>query len=147
MLRLNNADLIPILQTAIGPVILISGVGLILLTMTNRLGRTIDRARELADSYNEGKVIVAGQLTILWSRARLLRASILFAAMSALFSALLVIALFIGVLGKIEIGLEISGLFIGSMVSLIVSLFLFIRDINKSLGALKIELGPHHLKD
>jgi hypothetical protein len=33
-----------VLQAAIGPVILLSGVGL-LLTMTNRLGRAIDRVR------------------------------------------------------------------------------------------------------
>ena len=39
------ADLLPILQTAIGPVILVSGVGLLILSMTNRLGRAIDRAR------------------------------------------------------------------------------------------------------
>ena len=37
------AQLIPVLQTAIGPMILISGVGLLLLSMTNRLGRVIDR--------------------------------------------------------------------------------------------------------
>jgi hypothetical protein len=39
-------QIIPELQDAIGPVILISGVGLLLLTMTNRLGRAIDRARQ-----------------------------------------------------------------------------------------------------
>src|SRR5579859_2639184 len=38
-------DLIPVLQVAIGPVILISGVGLLLLTLTNRLGRAVDRSR------------------------------------------------------------------------------------------------------
>ena len=37
-------QLIPILQLAIGPVILISGVGLLLLTLTNRFGRLVDRA-------------------------------------------------------------------------------------------------------
>jgi hypothetical protein len=36
-----------VLQTAIGPVILISGVGLLLFSMTNRSGRVIDRARLL----------------------------------------------------------------------------------------------------
>ena len=40
-------QIIPVLRDAIGPVILISGVGLLLLTMTNRLGRAIDRARQL----------------------------------------------------------------------------------------------------
>ena len=38
-------QIIPELRDAIGPVILISGVGRLLLTMTNRLGRAIDRAR------------------------------------------------------------------------------------------------------
>ena len=32
-------QIIPELRDAVGPVILISGVGLLLLTMTNRLGR------------------------------------------------------------------------------------------------------------
>ncbi|MGA2854675.1 MAG: DUF2721 domain-containing protein, partial [Verrucomicrobiota bacterium] len=40
-------QIIPELRDAIGPVILISGVGLLLLTMTNRLGRAIDWARQL----------------------------------------------------------------------------------------------------
>ena len=40
-------QIIPELRDAVGPVILISGVGLLLLTMTNRLGRASDRARSL----------------------------------------------------------------------------------------------------
>ena len=46
-------ELIPVLQVAIGPVILISGVGLLLLTLTNRYGRTIDRARQLMRELRE----------------------------------------------------------------------------------------------
>ena len=42
-------ELIPILQVSIGPTILVSGVGLLLLSMTNRLGRIVDRTRQLAD--------------------------------------------------------------------------------------------------
>ncbi len=45
-------ELIPVLQVAIGPVILISGVGLLLLSMTNRLSRVIERARNLL-SFSE----------------------------------------------------------------------------------------------
>ena len=44
-------QIIPELRDAIGPVILISGVGLLLLTMTNRLGRAIDRARQKIQFY------------------------------------------------------------------------------------------------
>jgi len=36
-------ELIPVLQVAIGPVVLISGIGLLILSMTNRFGRVIDR--------------------------------------------------------------------------------------------------------
>jgi hypothetical protein len=43
---MSLTDLIPTLQLAIGPAILISGVGLISLSMTNRFGRAIDRSRQ-----------------------------------------------------------------------------------------------------
>ena len=36
---LSLTAIIPVLQVAVGPVILISGVGLLLLTMTNRYSR------------------------------------------------------------------------------------------------------------
>jgi len=48
MISLILQQLIPVIQTAVGPVILISGVGLLLLSMTNRFGRVLDRARLLA---------------------------------------------------------------------------------------------------
>ena len=48
MTSLTLQQLIPVIQTAVGPVILISGVGLLLLSITNRFGRIVDRARLLA---------------------------------------------------------------------------------------------------
>jgi hypothetical protein len=39
-------QLIRILSASIAPVIVISGVGLLLLSMTNRYGRVIERARD-----------------------------------------------------------------------------------------------------
>jgi len=45
---LSVSKLIPIQQIAIGPVILISGIGMLLLTKTNRLGQPIDRSQQLA---------------------------------------------------------------------------------------------------
>ena len=40
-------DLIPILQTAVGPVILISGIGLLILSMTNRYTRIFERTHHI----------------------------------------------------------------------------------------------------
>jgi hypothetical protein len=138
------AQLIPILQTAIGPVILISGIGLLLLTMTNRLGRVIDRARSLAreplQADDSNRLKIEAQLRILWMRARLIRLAIVLSSMSALAAAVLVITLFFTALLQIESGWIIGILFILCMGCLIGSLVVFIHDLNQSLAALKLEL-------
>ena len=70
-------EIVPVLQVATGPVILISGVGLLLLTMTNRLGRTIDRARQLCrdlpESSGEKRGQTLTQITIIYRRAKVIR--------------------------------------------------------------------------
>jgi hypothetical protein len=138
-------ELIPVLQVAIGPVILISGVGLLLLTLTNRYARTIDRSRQLVREKREcaeaDRHRLEGQVEILYRRARLIRLSILLSGVSVLLASVLIIVLFLTALFKLEVGLLISLLFIACMVSLSGSLVAFIRDINLSLGALKLELG------
>jgi hypothetical protein len=144
-------DLIPTLQTAIGPVILISGVSLLLLTMTNRLGRAIDRARligaALAEPDPPARPALEAQLRILWRRARLIRSAIALATISALMAAALVIALFFAALLQVDVSWLITFLFIGCMVSLILALALFLHDINQSLAALRLEIRSHGMDD
>lgn len=138
-------ELIPILQVAIGPVILVSGIGLLLLTMTNRLARVIDRSRILSQEQRKAPpaalLKIEGQLTILTRRASLIQRAIILAALSVLCAALLVIVLFFTALLRLEAAWLISALFILCMLSLIGSLVDFIRDINQSLVALQLELG------
>ena len=138
-------ELIPVLQVAIGPVILISGVGLLLLTMTNRFGRAVDRSRALVREMRElperDRSRLAGQVRILYHRARLIRLAITMAAISVLLASILIIALFLTALLNLEIGVVLISVFICCMVSLIICLFAFIREINLSLVALKLELG------
>jgi hypothetical protein len=144
-------QLVPVLQTAIGPVILISGVGLLLLTMTNRLGRAIDRARILVgtipNTTETRRDKIAAQLQILWRRARLIRLAIALASVSALAAAILIIVLFLTALWQIETSWIIVILFIVCMLCLIGSLALFIHDINQSLAALKLELEAEGIGD
>jgi hypothetical protein len=139
------AELIPVLQLAIGPVVLISGVGLLLLTMTNRYGRVIDRARLLAAELREasaaGSERILGQLRILSRRARLIRMAIVLASFSILLAAFLIIVLFLTALLRPEVAWLISLLFIAAMAALIGSLIVFIIDLNESLTALQLELG------
>ncbi|KAB2649401.1 MAG: DUF2721 domain-containing protein [Verrucomicrobia bacterium] len=144
MSAMSLTELIPVLQVAIGPVILISGVGLLLLTMTNRLGRTIDRARQLAkevDSPDADRTHIAEQVVTIYRRARVLRLTITLAGMSVLLAAVLIIALFLAALLKKDSGLMITVIFIACLGSLIGSLIGFIYDIHLSLAALRLELS------
>ena len=139
-------EIIPVLQVAIGPVILISGVGLLLLTMTNRLGRAIDRARQLAHELRDcpaaERAALLEQVATIYRRARVLRLTITLAVVSVLLAALLIIALFVTALMQSDQGLVITWLFIVCLGSLIGSLVAFIYDIHLSLAALRLELRP-----
>jgi hypothetical protein len=140
-------ELVPVLQTAIGPVILISGIGLLLLTMTNRLGRTIDRARELLDEYEElsssEKSKIDREIVVLWKRARYVRNAILLATTTCLGAASLIILLFMTSLLHADVPLLVEAIFIFSMLCLIGALIFFLLDVNITLSALRIELEGH----
>lgn len=140
---LTLESLISTLQLAIGPVILISGVGLLLLCTTNRISRIIDHARLVADECEVAEInqreISYAKLGIFSQRAKILRASIALAALSVLLVAVLVIPLFCGALCRLEIAGVIVAIFVGRICSLIGSLVLFIRDVNLSLKALWLD--------
>jgi len=138
-------DLVPILQIAIGPMILVSGVSLLLLSMTNRLGRVIDRSRALSTELRSGPAQrdrLVKQLEILATRARLVRQAITLAIVSVLSAAVLIITLFVAAVFALEVGVLVVALFVSCMVALIGGLVAFLRDINLSLAALALELGP-----
>jgi hypothetical protein len=138
------SELVPVLQIAVGPVILISGVGLLLLSMTNRLGRAIDRARILRSEWTQAEPVVqkrtVAQLHILWRRADTLRKAIILASLSLLLAACLIITLFAAALMRWDAGGVIICLFTGCLAALIGSLVLFIYDVNQALAALRLEL-------
>jgi len=139
------SQLIPVLQTAVGPVILISGVGLLLLSLTNRFGRAVDRTRqllrEMRAASGENQKQLAGQVENLYHRARLIQRAIIFGAISVLFAAVLIITLFFTALMNLELAVVICVIFMCCLGSLIVSLIAFIMDIQLSLKALKLEMG------
>ncbi len=136
-------NLIPTLQLAIGPTILISGVGMILLTMTNRFGRVIDRSRQLTHELRSvagtDREKLLAEVRVLWLRARIVRAGIALAMLSALLAALLIISLFMGMLLMLDAVVP-AGLFVVCMICLIGAMLMFFWDINLSLNALRLEI-------
>ncbi len=137
-------ELIPVLQVAVGPVILISGVGLLLLTMTNRLGRLIDRSRLLLHEEQHApapeRAALDRQIAILGRRAVLVRRAIFLASLSVLMVAVLIILLFAAALLDLHVVPLLVVIFAGSMAALIVSLVAFLQDVQLSLQAIQFEM-------
>lgn len=137
------SQLVPILQLAIGPVILISGVGLLLLTMTNRFGRLLDRSRLLhreSAATPADAAALRAQIDILHRRAAILRLAVILGSTTVLLVAMLILVLFVAALFQFEAGWLIVTIFCLSQVALIGSMLAFIRDMNLSLAAVRLEL-------
>ncbi len=142
---LSFSQLVPILQLAIGPVILISGVGLLLLTLTNRFGRMVDRSRAIIHELLEGgqapDVIenLRAQVGILHRRARILRLSITLAAVTVLGVGVLILGLFVAAFWQLEIVGLLVVIFCIAILGLIGSMAAFISDMNLALKAAQLD--------
>lgn len=138
-------EIIPVLQTAIGPVILISGVGMFLLVMTGRFGRIIDRSRVLSRELDSADAThaenIRAQVAILFRRARCMQVGLALASVSVLLAALLVMLIFAAALFEKDCTLPVVLTFSGSLACLIGAVLAFLYDIHLSLVALKLELG------
>lgn len=83
-----TTSVVQILTASIAPVIVISGVGLVLLSITNRYGRVLDRARALmrdlenTDPDHAAARRLDEQLQRTHHRARLLRLSVIYGSWS-----------------------------------------------------------------
>ena len=144
MTNLYLDDVIRILQLAIGPVVLISGVGLLILSMTNRMSHLIDRIRalhtEIKRTGDTDKSLDA-QMEVLLKRSRLIKTGLLMSVLSILLDAVMVILLFLVKLSGIGAGWLIALLFSASLVCIIIGLIFFIIDVSHNLWALRIEVG------
>jgi hypothetical protein len=144
---MSFTELIPLVQMAVGPVILISGVGLLLLSMTNRFARVIDRSRALAANLRDlpqadrSRERVLLQLKMLRRRANLLRTSITLATLSVLLAAALVMTVFVTALLHSDTSLPVMIFFLACMGLLILSLIFFLQDLNLSLEAMNLDIG------
>jgi hypothetical protein len=139
--------LIRILNASVAPVIVISGIGLLLLSMTNRIGRVIDRSRVLAKELETNgntprDAMLREQLAILRRRGRLLRGAILLCSSTVLLVCIAVLSLFASQILGLEKDWVTPPLFAGAMLLVIPGVYLFIRDITVTLEALDLEVGP-----
>ncbi len=139
--------LVTILQSSIAPFVLISGTGLLLLSMTNRIGRPTDIIRrllvELDTAPEEHRVPLLKQIGLLRKRCAILRTSIALAILAIVFVCCVTLLLYASLLFKIRLHYLVELLFGGSLVSLIASLLFLLQDIRMTLHSLDIEVDRH----
>lgn len=148
---MNTESLVQSLQASIAPCVLISGLGLLLLSMSNRLGRTIDRMRvfhsALKDASSEEILSIHRQEEILYRRSRLLQTAIGFVLASIFFVSLIMLMLFSTLALNIKFISAIKLFFTVSLLSLIASLIFFFWDICLSLASIRIDMEKGCPKD
>ena len=140
-------DLIKVLQASFAPCVLISGLGLLLLTIANRLARPVDRirllCREMERASEQEKPALREQIRILYKRSRLLQASIALITASIFFVSALVFLLFSAYIFNVHLEFLVKLFFMVSLICLMAALLFFLQDIRWVLNSIKVEIRRH----
>ena len=140
---LQTENVAHLIQLALGPVFLISGVGITLSMLTARLARIVDRARTLEDRRESttDTVRIADidqDLKYIVRRVRYINSAIIFSTVSAFFTALVVTLLFASAFSPLNVGAIIAGLFVLSLLCLVVSFAMFLVEVRVATRSLRI---------
>ena len=133
-----------VIQLAVAPVFLLTGVGAILNVMSNRLARIVDRARvlelKLTDAKDADRAELTQRLRNLSRRARLIGQSIALCVSTAVLICSVIIVLFLGEFLDFEATAPAAVLFIAALLSFLLSLVWLLREVFQATRTLKF--GP-----
>ncbi len=123
-----------IIQLAIAPVFLLTGVGTNMLVLTNRLARIIDRSRMLEAGLDDGRQRGAddqsrAELGVLFRRAKKINRAIFLSTSCALLICMVVAALFVADALNLRLGSLIAAMFVAAMVALTGSFVYLLREV------------------
>lgn len=127
-----------VIQLAVAPVFLLTGVGAILNVITNRLARIVDRSRVLGNARDQTNSAQKEEMAMLTRRTRWIHWAVSLCTMSALLICIVIAALFVGSVTGFDPSNTVSLLFILAMFALISGLLCFLREIFLATGNLGI---------
>ena len=138
-----TTDVAVIIQLAIAPVFLLAGIAGFLGVMSSRLGRVIDRARQVERRIGrlddcDQKAILEREHGILRRRATITNSAIGLCTTAGLMVCFLVLGVFSAHYFAFEMGRSIVLFFSAAMVFLILSLVLFLREVSLATRTLDI---------
>ena len=131
---LNILTMAKLIQTAVAPVFLITGVAATLGVLSNRLARITDRARLLEKKIRISaddslKTQLTTELRALWKRARCIHISFSLSVLSALLVCTVVMALFVSHLLSMNLNITIGISFVGAMLLLILAMLSLLVEV------------------
>ena len=133
-----------LIQLAVAPVFLLTGIGSILGVMTNRLSRVIDRARvlegQLDDAAAVQAVTIRAELKSLDQRARYVGRAITLCTTTALLICTVIAVLFTSAFLPFDLTLPVALLFIAAMVAFFTGLVMFLREIYLGTSSRRIRV-------
>jgi len=136
-------DIAHLIQVALTPIFLISGIGVILNVLTSRLARIVDRARDAEDRVvlerqSDVTLRLHERLEVLARRARCINIAITLITTSALLISLVVVMLFVNAFLRWDLSAFIAISFILSMLSLAAALTAFLVEVRIATNSLRI---------
>ena len=125
-----------LIQLSVAPVFLLAGVAGLLNVFTGRLSRIIDKVDKL-DKYEQENILkdeksilkITQRRDFLTMRMKNTNLAILFSTSTGLLVAMVIVTMFLSAIFNFKDFLFIAILFILAMICLIISLFLFLREI------------------
>jgi hypothetical protein len=140
-----------VIQLAVAPVFLLSGIAAMLSVMMARLARIVDRARVLEtlamDHTPEAHAWFDTELSSLARRARSIGFAITLCTMTALLVCAVIVTLFMGAFVGFNPYVPVAVMFILAMLSFFFGLLWFLREVLFATGNLRIgrQSGPPSL--
>lgn len=136
------SDIAHVVQLAVAPVFLLTGVGSILSVLTTRMGRVIDHAHRIGGWIEEGKdpALYADELASLSRRLGIIHHAITLCSLSAFLVCAVVFTIFVGTYFSASIGGAVAFLFAAAMIMLIGALGMFMSEVQ--IARRSIVLGP-----
>lgn len=135
-------DIAHAIQLAVTPVFLLSGNGVLLGVLTNRLARIVDRARKIEEGLRQAAGEVPeqakAQLRISSRRARLINVAITFGTVAALLVSVVVALLFASTFVPLNLAAYVALLFVLAMAALVGALVSFLLEVRVSIATLRI---------
>ncbi|BBA32547.1 uncharacterized protein sS8_0582 [Methylocaldum marinum] len=138
---MQATDIAHVIQLAVAPVFLLTGIGALLSVLSARVGRIVDRSRQIEEKHADAEEHldpdIQCEIDLLSRRTRVAYWAISLCTACALLICTLIVVLFVGAFLSLDVSSAIAILFIAAMAALIIGLYCFLHEIYLATASLR----------